>query len=211
MTLAVSLAKNVARQYTHKSYILGSVAPLEDCFRPDLVPSDKTLLDEHAKTLKKLDSFNEIDYILFETQNSLREIKILSQLTEELSHPAGLSVTLNNQGFLLDGSNWKSILSIIEDNNFEFLGINCVAPPIITKALTLLEKIGGIAIPLLAYANIGNPDPLTNKKSNFLISPQNYLKEALKWQTLGVKIIGGCCGTTPGYIKTITNFFKNKI
>lgn len=210
MKVAVELTKMVIRQNNQKCYIFGSVAPLEDCFRSDLVPNDTILLKEHAKTLVKLDSFKEIDYILFETQNSLREIKILCQLSEELLHASGLSVTLNNQGSLLDGSNWESVLRVIGDSKFEFLGINCVAPPIITKALKSIQKLGGIQFPLLAYANIGYPDPITNELSNFQISPQNYLKEALEWQTLGVKIIGGCCGTTPDYIQTISNFFKYK-
>ena len=74
---AVDLAKE-ARDVTKPCSIAGSIAPLEDCYSPDLVPSNLILRKEHPKMVKWL-AENEVDIFLIETMNTFREGKIAFQ------------------------------------------------------------------------------------------------------------------------------------
>jgi homocysteine S-methyltransferase len=206
---AVNIVLEVKKQFHEKKFVFGSIAPLEDCFRPDLTPNDEILFNFHSQTIQTMDDIDGIDIVLFETHNNIREIKALSTLIEKINHPTALSVTLDSKGNLLDGTSWSKLVKTIEDSKFTLFGLNCSAPTIITKGFENLAKVTKLDIPLIAYANIGLKDPITNQK-NDNITQKTYIIEARKWvRSLGVKIVGGCCGSNPQVIANLSDEFKN--
>jgi homocysteine S-methyltransferase len=205
---AIDLAVNAKEEFNKDGLIFGSIASLEDCFRPDLVPKESILEEFHLKTLETMDNSADIDLILFETHNNFKEIKVISSLVNQIDHPVGLSLTLNNKGELLDGTSWKKVVGLLESSDFALFGVNCSAPTIITKGLQKLSEVTQLGIPIIAYANIGLVDPITNQL-NDNITGEDYLSEVIKWLDLGVSIIGSCCGSDPKVTRKLVNRFKN--
>ena len=208
MFKAIELAVGARNKLNNQGLIFGSIASLEDCFRPDLVPEERILEKYHQKTLRSMGESSELDLILFETQNNMREIQVISKLVSKITIPSGLSITLNNKGDLLDGTSWSKVVKLIENSNFSIFGVNCSSPTIITRALQKLIEIKQLDIPLIAYANIGLPDPITHQM-NDVVTEKNYLIEAEKWYELGSSIIGSCCGSNPSVIHNLSQGLKN--
>src|SRR5215472_11746344 len=70
---AVSLAREAAKSSGRDVYVVGSISPLEDCYRPDLVPEDSELAAEHGEQVETLSAAG-VDGLLVETQNTVREL-----------------------------------------------------------------------------------------------------------------------------------------
>jgi len=210
---AVDLAKDAVMIAAEEDEVMvaGCVAPLEDSYRPDLTPDTDTLCTEHNEHMKNLADAG-VDLFLAETLTSIREISaVLNQL-----HKFGLdyiiSFTPRNDKELFSGEPISEAVSIINKYSPDVLSINCIHPhmvePVINHLKTLTE------IPLGVYANIGDPnykaDPKhkENDPMKRTVSPDEYLKYAQKWKSLGVRMIGGCCGTNPLYIAKLTSLKK---
>lgn len=210
---AVDLAKEAVMIASEDDEVLvaGCIAPLEDCYRPDLTPDTDTLCTEHFEHITNLTEAG-ADILLAETMTSIREISaVLNQLHKfELDYI--ISITPINENELFSGELLSDAVSIINKFSPDILSINCIHPslaePVILKLKTLTDT------PLGVYANIGDPNykPDSSKteadKLKITVNPDEYFKYAQKWVTLGVKLIGGCCGTNPLYIRKL-NSLKN--
>ncbi len=207
MFKAIDIAVKARDKSNTKGLIFGSIASLEDCFRPDLVPEEKILELFHQKTLDSMGESKDLDLILFETQNNFREIQIISKLVSKIDVPTGLSLTLNNKGDMLDGTSWSKVIKLVKQSNFSIFGVNCSSPTVITQGLQKLIRISELDIPIIAYANIGLPDPITQQINND-VNENNYLIEAEKWKNLGASIIGSCCGSNSSVTHNLSHGLK---
>jgi len=212
---AVDLAKDAVMIAAEEDEVMvaGCIAPLEDSYRPDLTPDTDTLCTEHNEHMKNLADAG-VDLFLAETLTSIREISaVLNQL-----HKFGLdyiiSITPRNEKELFSGEPISEAVSIINKYSPDILSINCIHPhmvePVINHLKTLTE------IPLGVYANIGDPnykaDPKhkENDPMKRTVSPDEYLKYAQKWKSMGIRMIGGCCGTNPLYIAKLSHLKSKK-
>jgi S-methylmethionine-dependent homocysteine/selenocysteine methylase len=199
--MAVELAKDAVmiavEDGEDDSIVAGCISPLEDCYKPELVPDTDTLCTEHYEHLQNLVEGG-ADILLAETMISIKEISaVLNQL-----HTAGkeymISLLCRNGDELFSGELLKDAIKIIEKFKPSAVLTNCMHPeqaePIINSLKKLTDK------PIGVYANIGNPSKKENGELEKVVSPDEYLKYAKKWKQMGVKIIGGCCGTNPQYI-----------
>ncbi|PCC18965.1 homocysteine S-methyltransferase [Brevibacterium aurantiacum] len=145
------------------------------------------------------------DLLAIETQPSLPEITVLAGLADEYGIPAWLSVTLADQGDLADGSHMadRTPLSdlaeaVADSRMIRAVGVNCVRPSLVAPALAALAS--ATDLPLIAYPNSGETyDAATmewREDSAFDTSPSTLAP----WVSAGVRIIGGCCRTTPADI-----------
>ena len=85
-------------------------------------------------------------------------------------------------------------------------GANCIPPDGVTRNLARLRA--ATPRPLLAYAHLGNPEPITGWSSSPDVSPEAYATEAARWIELGARIVGVCCGTTPAHIAALRRLTK---
>jgi methionine synthase / methylenetetrahydrofolate reductase (NADH) len=88
--------------------------------------------------------------------------------------------------------------------------VNCANHRVITNAIDRLLAVG-TSIPLGAYANMGSPEGEEGWRFTDELSPQHYADVAATWVERGVRVVGGCCGTTPAHIRELANVFKNPI
>lgn len=197
---AVNIALKVKKRHP-RIKVAGSITTLEDCYRPDLVPSDKELNIEHEIQVERFRNVG-VDLMLLETLNSLREAEVLLKFASRLGLPVWLSFVTDQKGDILSGEKLEKAVKLAEKYNVEAFLLNCRAPKTITIAAKKLAKMyqGKKG----AYGNgSGHPADDLGWEFDDACPPSDYLKYVDEWVELGFEIIGGCCGTSPEYIKLI--------
>ncbi len=176
-------------------FIAGSVATVEDCYSPELVPPDQALRDEHRRHIDHLHAA-EVDVILIETINTVREAVIALDYARQTELPVLVSFVCKDPEHILSGEKLEDAVKAIALLNPQAILINCVPVDLIERNLEILQSLTKIAIG--AYANV------VPSKGNTKISPEDYARYVRHWiDTFHVKIAGGCCGTTPEHIRAI--------
>ncbi len=201
--LACQLARQAIDQVKpqHPVYIAGSMAPLEDCYSPELTPPLADLLREHAAYAQSLKDGG-VEILLIETMITLRETMAAVQAAEQVDLPFAVSFCTNQQGDLLSGEALAEVVREVEKHDPLFLGVNCVAPAIATPTLHILKQL--TKRPLSVYAQ-GDGIPEIEQGWAFVKEEyvEDYLAHVDQWIEAGAQIIGGCCGTSPIYIERL--------
>jgi S-methylmethionine-dependent homocysteine/selenocysteine methylase len=179
----------------HDVYIAGSVAPLEDCYSPELTPPEPELEKEHRAMAGDLHRGG-VDFILIETMITLRETLAALRAARETGLPVAVSFCCNERGQLLSGEPLEEVIPAVEEFNPLFIGVNCVSPAIATKTVRELKRLTQLPISVYAQGE-GEPDDDDGWHSGKDLKVEAYLRAAKRWLADGALIIGGCCGTTP--------------
>jgi len=198
---AVDLARAAARGATRPVWIAGSLAPAEDCFRPDLVPSDVELELEHARHVQNLVEAG-VDFILVETMNTAREASIALGAARFAGIPAGVCCLLRDPEHLYGGHPLDAAVAEWSRYDPLFLGLNCCAPEVAHVGLKhLLRYWDG---PAAVYANLGRVgEGGMWGRAEAPGDLQRFRAAARLWVRSGARMIGGCCGTTPALIAAL--------
>jgi methionine synthase I (cobalamin-dependent) len=177
-------------------FVAGSISTLEDCYRPDLVPSDSELRAEHSERVRHLVECG-VDLIIIETINTIREAVIIAKLAVVSGTPVVVSFVCDREGKILSGETLTEAANQLLPLGISVIGVNCGPTPNLAKPLAELQSACGKEFPLIAYGNIGYADDEVGWINTDSENPKTYCEHAQYWP---VKIVGGCCGTTPEHI-----------
>ena len=180
-------------------FVAGSISTLEDCYRPDLVPSDEELHAEHSERIQHLVECG-VDLILIETINTIREAMVITKLAMVTGTPVVVSFVCNREGKILSGETLTEAAGQLLPLGISAIGVNCGPTPNLAKPLAALEIVCGKDFSLIAYGNIGYVDEKVGWVNTDSENPKAYCEHAVHWH---VKIVGGCCGTTPEHIRQL--------
>ena len=181
-------------------FVAGSISTLEDCYRPDLVPSDGELRAEHAERVAHLAECG-VDLFLVETINTIREAAVIVELAAATGLPVAASFVCDREGRILSGETLTQAAQTLLPLGICALGVNCGPTPSLEAPLAELAAACPPGFPLMAYGNIGYADDEVGWVNTDSENPAIYCAHAVRWP---VKIIGGCCGTTPEHIAHLT-------
>ena len=194
---AVALARRAAVESPRPILVAGSLSPLEDCYRPDLVPDDEALAREHGEQAAIL-AFAGADLILVETQNTVRELVAAVRAAKQTGLAVVASVVTDGEGRLLSGESIEEAARALESLRPDVLSINCVpARRVLADLRELASAVPGA--PLAAYGNLGPPSGPEQTLFSERIEPEEYALLAREWLAIGARIVGGCCGTTAAH------------
>lgn len=142
-----------------------------------------------------------VDYIVFETMSDLLEVKAGILAAKEHSHlPIFVTMSFESDGRTFTGCLVESFGILAQRLGVSAAGINCsLGPDEIFPIAKRLCKV--MDLPLIIKANAGLPDPITNL---YGVTPQQYAVQMKAFESLPLCYIGGCCGTTPAFIKELT-------
>jgi S-methylmethionine-dependent homocysteine/selenocysteine methylase len=197
---AVAIARTARDEVRPAAIVLGSVAPLEDCYRPDLAPAQAACRSEHADIVGSLVEAG-ADAILIETMNTLREATAALDAAIEAAPRVLLSVTAGEPGRLLSGEPLEPLID--RAGVLEAIGVNCVSAAAVEGHVRWLAARVPPGVRVLAYANVGRADAAGNWISTDAVAPPRYADYAMAWIRAGATIVGGCCGTGPATIEAI--------
>jgi S-methylmethionine-dependent homocysteine/selenocysteine methylase len=194
---AVALARAALGR---EGFVAGSIAPLEDCWRPDLVPEDDALAREHAEHARHLAAAG-ADVLLVETMNTIREACAAARAAKATGLPVWVSFACDDAAKLLSGERLDAALVAIATHGPDLVGVNCLPAPNIVATLAALGASGR---PFAVYANLGAPVAGTPGVRAHDASPAAFAAHAQQWIAGGARVVGGCCGTTPAHIAAIS-------
>ena len=149
---------------------------------------------------------SDADIIVIETMTDLYEVKsALLAVRENSDKPVLVTMTFEENMRTFTGVSPECMVAVLEGLGADAIGVNCSLGA--DELFPVLDKICSLtSLPVIAKANAGLPDPVTNL---FSLSPENFAESNLRLAGAGVKIFGGCCGTTPEHIRQMIEKLKN--
>lgn len=181
--------------------VAGSLAPVEDCYSPELTPPDHELVAEHTELAQALAAAG-ADLILVETMPTIREARIASQAALATGLPVLVGFCCRSDNRLFSGETVTEAAQAIKTLGVAALMINCTPSRTIRWPLAEL-RVAAPGLPLGAYANIGHTDDIVGWTDTGDVSPTEYAGLGLDWLGLGARLVGGCCGTRPTHIAAL--------
>ncbi|MCY4344289.1 MAG: homocysteine S-methyltransferase family protein [Gammaproteobacteria bacterium] len=211
--LAGKLARSAVDGAGGKVLVAGSLPPLGESYRADLVPPDveaQPLYREMVETLEPC-----VDLFICETMSSAREARnAASMVRRHSTKPVHVSWTLAEAAGagLRSGETLKAALAGVADLAPDALLFNCTSPQAIAGGLAQLAALTDL--PLGAYPNRFNvPDGWTldgeAQTVRRELSVEEFVNHALHWRELGASLIGGCCGIGPEYISAAADRLRS--
>ncbi|MDR2782008.1 MAG: homocysteine S-methyltransferase family protein [Holosporaceae bacterium] len=148
-----------------------------------------------------------VDLIVIETISDLLEVKAAVLAAQENADlPIFVTMTYEENGRTFVGCSPASMAVTLEGLGVAALGMNCSLGP--SGLLPMMEILRSHTnLPLIIKANAGLPNLSNNQ---YDLSATEYAKQLIPMMDRGVTIFGGCCGTTPEYIKEVATLLKFK-
>lgn len=200
---AVALAREARRRAETSRTILvaGAIAPLEDCYRPDLAPPPEAAEREHAEQAVRLARAG-VDAILIETMNTIREARAAVHSAKPTGLPVLVSFICRSAQELLSGESLAEAVRAVAAWNPDAILVNCTPPDVVRGCLDTMAA--STRLPRGAYANAGAPDLAGGDwRLDPAWTPEAFARAASEWVRRGAQIVGGCCGTTPDHIRAV--------
>ncbi len=191
-----------------------SVSNSEKFIALDIGPSGKLLkplgdldfedaVGVFAKTVKLGVKYG-ADLIIIETMNDSYETKAALLAAKENSDlPVIVSNAYGEDGKLMTGATPAAMVALLEGMGADALGANCSLGPKQLRGVAeeLLKKA---SVPVILKPNAGLPKSVDGK-TVFDITADEFADEVAGLVKKGVRVVGGCCGTTPEYISSLYN------
>ena len=142
------------------------------------------------------------DLFIIETMSDLLETKAaILAAKENTSLPIFVTMTFQEDGRTFVGTDPETALFTLQELGVAAVGVNCSLGPV--ELLPIVEKIVRYAkIPVMVQANAGLP-VMVDGATTYPISVAEYTEAVSKMLQLGVRVVGGCCGTTPEFIAAL--------
>lgn len=142
------------------------------------------------------------DLILIETMTDLYEMKAaLLAAKENTNLPVLATMSFEKDHRTFTGCLPSSMAVTLEGLGADGIGINCSLEPKEIRPI-VEELMNWTNLPVLVQANAGLPSVIDGK-THYEIGPEEYSDDVLAFIGIGVSMLGGCCGTSPEYIREI--------
>lgn len=206
VSAGVRIAKEVAKENAQK-YVALDIAPIGKLMEP---VGPMTFEEAYSIFQEQLVAGVDAgaDFILFETFTDIYELKAGVIAAKEICDlPVFCSVTFQENGRMLMGTDPITVVNILQDLQIDALGANCSLGP--KQMIPIVEEILKYCrIPVLIQPNAGMPK-MVGGVTLYDVTAEEYTQSMMEMIALGVAIVGGCCGTTPAYISAMVDGIKS--
>jgi homocysteine S-methyltransferase len=194
----VKIARHSAREH---AYVAGAIGPLG--IRVE--PWGKTGVDEAEEYFREqARALHEggVDLFILETFRDVNEIGAAIRAVRSVCDlPIVAQMTTEEDGDSLDGVAPETFVGELERHGADVVGLNCSVGP--AAMLETLERMSHVAtVKLSAQPNAGKPRDIEGR-TLYLSSPDYMASYARRFINAGVRLVGGCCGTTPEHIRAV--------
>lgn len=200
VSAALDCAESARDQAGKGTMIALDVGPLGKM----LAPLGTMTFDEAVDAFKELIILGKdrADLILIETMSDLYELKAAVVAAKECSSlPIVATVALDARGKLLTGADIETVVALLEGLGVSALGVNCgFGPSVLLPYVAELMRYA--SIPVAVNPNAGLPE-MREGRVSYSLTPDGFAEEMKAILSLGVSIVGGCCGTTPEHIAAL--------
>jgi len=198
------IARQVARD---GAYVAGAIGPLSVRIEPwgrMGVDEAEACFREQVVALVE----GGVDLILLETFRDANEIgAAIAAVRKTCDLPIVAQMTTEEDGNSLDGAPPEQFVPALERAGASVIGVNCSVGP--APMLETIERIARVSQkPLAAQPNAGRPREIEGRNI-YLSSPEYLASYARRFVQHGVRLVGGCCGTTPEHIRQIRQVVRS--
>ena len=199
------LAREAAKSFD--VFVAGSVGPIGI----RIEPLGKTSLEEARAAFRDQISAlvdGGVDLLIMETFGYLEELHqaVLAARDVNPKIPVVALVTIDEDSNTLDGSTPETFTPRLEQWGADVIGCNCSIGPV--AMLDAIERMRALtSLPLAAQPNAGMPRSVEGRNI-YLCSPEYMASYARKFVSAGVRLVGGCCGTTPDHIRVMKSALR---
>ena len=198
---AIKNARNAAGESTSEGekWVALDIGPSGRMLAPYGDLDFEDAVEIFAKTIRLGTKYG-ADLIFIETMNDLYETKAALLAAKECSDlPVFVSNAYGADGKLMTGADPAATVAMLEGMGADAIGVNCSLGP---KALSpvVMQYLEHSSLPVILKPNAGLPRSV-NGKTVFDVSEEEFSDEILELVQRGVRAVGGCCGTTPDYIR----------
>jgi 5-methyltetrahydrofolate--homocysteine methyltransferase len=143
------------------------------------------------------------DLVAIETMNDVYELKAAVIAAKETCKlPIFATVVFGTDQKTMTGTSPEAAVALLEGLGVDALGLNCsLAPKDMMPVVKRLLKVA--SIPVIVKPNAGLPE-VVDGKTVYALGADEFAKDMREIVELGARVVGGCCGTTPEYIKKLT-------
>jgi methionine synthase / methylenetetrahydrofolate reductase(NADPH) len=195
------LARRAVEESGCEAYVAGAIGPLG----VRVEPWGKTGIDEAEAMFRDQAQAlfdGKVDLFILETFRDLNEIgAAIAAVRSVCDLPIVAQVTTEEDGLTLDGAPPEQFAPELIKRGASVVGVNCSVGP--APMLETVERISDIVdVWLSAQPNAGKPRDIEGRNL-YLCSPEYMASYARRFIAAGVRLVGGCCGTTPEHIRQI--------
>lgn len=199
-------AARVARQACRAGdFVLGDVGPTGELMLPLGTHDRREFVEVFAEQVRAL-ADGGVDGIIIETMTALEEMEAAVEAVRRVAKlPVLCSMQFRRDA---DGKSLHTMMGVdapcmaerLQALGADGIGTNCAAPDEIADVLRILLEHSDV--PLVAEPNAGVPE-LVGGKTVFKLGPQEFAEAVAPLARAGVRLLGGCCGTTPAHIRAL--------
>lgn len=211
---AAELARRAVATFnaTDSCYIAGCLPPLDESYRPDLVPSAEDSIPIYLELIDCM--VDKVDFFIAETMSSIDEARHVIDALQ--AHPRGkncefiVAFSLNDSDgkLLRSGESIEAALDAIKANNPKAILFNCTTPQSVLSGLKAAKESS--YCPIGGYPNRFKPVPedwtLDDDQEimrDMGLTPQTFVDWSAKFVEEGATYLGGCCGIGPTFIQAL--------
>lgn len=200
----VNIARNACKKSGKKAYAALDIGPIGQLLEPT---GNLTFEEAYDIFREQIIAGKDADLIVLETMTDLYEIKAaLLAAKENSDKPVICTMTFEKNGRTFTGCSCPAMALTLEGLGADAIGVNCSLGP--NELIPVVKEICSFtALPIAVKPNAGLPDPNTGL---YNVDPDDFAESAAVFADMGVKILGGCCGTSPEYISALVGKLRTK-
>ena len=202
----VKIAREAREAAKHEVLIAGSIGPLGTPVNGHSGAQGEAfaVFREQAGALEE----RGVDFFLLETFSDAAEIGVAIDAIRSFSKlPIVAQLTFSDEGVTLGGMTPSDVWNTLKERDIQAVGANCTIGPQLLLPV-LREFVANSSLPLSAMPNTGFPKRIGDRVIYPRSSPQYFSAFAQDACDIGVRVLGGCCGTTPAHIRAIADTVK---
>lgn len=206
---AVKIASEAVREHEESAYVALDIGPTGRMLRP--------LGDLHFE--EAIEAFGQVvkwgaaagaDLILIETMNDIYEMKAaVLAAKENCDLPIFATAAFGEDEKMMTGADARTLVSTMESLGVSAVGLNCSFGPLQMRPI-VRQLYEAASIPVIVNPNAGMPSFDKTGRAVYDIDPDQFADAMENIAADGGRILGGCCGTTPEYIRKLTERLGNK-
>ena len=202
----VEVAREAGHGCGRPFWVAGNVGPSGQFVKPLGSLDPQELIAAFALQVRGL-ATGGADVIFIETQFDLAEARAAVVATrQECDLPIIVSMTFD-QGVSLTGSTPAVFAETMQNMGVDVVGVNCSSGPVQMRAV-IEDLLAVCSCPVMAEPNAGLPE-LRGDVTMFPIGPQDFARETVFFAGLGVRLLGGCCGTSPEHLSALYDALRD--
>jgi S-methylmethionine-dependent homocysteine/selenocysteine methylase len=199
---AVAIARRAAREQGGGARVAGSMAPIEDCYRPDLSPPEAEARAGHRRVAEALAAAG-VDLLVCETFPHAGEARVAASEAARTGKETWVALTAGPDASLMTPEAMERAARDCVSAGATAVLVDCTAARL---TLPYVDRLARVGVAFGAYANAGDPaDGLgwTRDPDGTRAAAERYADIATTWIAAGASIVGACCGTSPAHIAAL--------